>query len=149
NGIVIVNTDEFNEGNFAKASITANPLEDGSLANYRVFQAELTTMTRRTLEGSGLDTKSMDRCKNMFALGMCYWLFSRPLDNTVEWLKRQFAKKPSLAEANIAVLKVAWNCGALPGLFHDRYEVPPAHMEPGLYRNITGNMSLAMGLIAA
>src|SRR4029079_3706093 len=99
NGIVIVNTDEFNERNFAKANITVNPLEDGSLANYRVFQAELTTMTRRTLEGSGLDTKSMDRCKNMFALGMCYWLFSRPLDNTVEWLKRQFAKKPSLAEA--------------------------------------------------
>ncbi|PYQ57659.1 MAG: 2-oxoglutarate ferredoxin oxidoreductase subunit alpha, partial [Acidobacteria bacterium] len=88
NGIIIVNTDEFNERNFAKANITVNPLEDGSLANYRVFQVALTTMTRRTLEGSGLDTKSMDRCKNMFALGMCYWLFSRPLDNTVEWLKR-------------------------------------------------------------
>jgi 2-oxoglutarate ferredoxin oxidoreductase subunit alpha len=149
NGIVIVNTDEFNERNFAKASITVNPLEDGSLANYRVFQAELTTMTRRTLEGSGLDTKSMDRCKNMFALGMCYWLFSRPLDNTVEWLKRQFAKKPGLAEANIAVLKAGWNFCDITELFHDRYEVPPAHMEPGLYRNITGNMALAMGLIAA
>ncbi|MFL6236024.1 MAG: 2-oxoacid:acceptor oxidoreductase subunit alpha [Thermoanaerobaculia bacterium] len=149
NGIVIVNTDEFNERNFAKANITVNPLEDGSLANYRVFQAALTTMTRRTLEGSGLDTKSMDRCKNMFALGMCYWLFSRPLDNTVEWLKRQFAKKPGLAEANIAVLKAGWNFCDITELFHDRYEVPPAHMEPGLYRNITGNMSLAMGLIAA
>ncbi|HEY3567144.1 MAG TPA: 2-oxoacid:acceptor oxidoreductase subunit alpha [Thermoanaerobaculia bacterium] len=149
NGIVIVNTDEFNERNFAKANITVNPLEDGSLANYRVFQAELTTMTRRTLEGSGLDTKSMDRCKNMFALGMCYWLFSRPLDNTVEWLKRQFAKKPNLAEANIAVLKAGWNFCDITELFHDRYEVPPAHMEPGTYRNITGNMSLAMGLIAA
>ncbi len=149
NGIVIVNTDEFNERNFAKANITVSPLEDGSLANYRVFQAELTTMTRRTLEGSGLDTKSMDRCKNMFALGMCYWLFSRPLDNTVEWLKRQFAKKPNLAEANIAVLKAGWNFCDITELFHDRYEVPPAHMEPGLYRNITGNMALAMGLIAA
>jgi 2-oxoglutarate/2-oxoacid ferredoxin oxidoreductase subunit alpha len=149
NGIVIVNTDEFNERNFAKANITVNPLEDGSLANYRVFQAALTTMTRRTLEGSGLDTKSMDRCKNMFALGMCYWLFSRPLDNTVEWLKRQFAKKPSLAEANIAVLRAGWNFCDITELFHDRYEVPPAHMEPGLYRNITGNTALAMGLIAA
>jgi 2-oxoglutarate/2-oxoacid ferredoxin oxidoreductase subunit alpha len=149
NGIVIVNTDEFNERNFAKANITVNPLEDGSLANYRVFQVELTTMTRRTLEGSGLDNKSMDRCKNMFALGMCYWLFSRPLDNTVEWLKRQFAKKPSLAEANIAVLKAGWNFCDITELFHDRYEVPPAHMEPGTYRNITGNMALAMGLIAA
>jgi 2-oxoglutarate ferredoxin oxidoreductase subunit alpha len=149
NGIIIVNTDEFNERNFAKASITSNPLDDGSLASYRVFRAELTTMTRRTLEGSGLDTKSMDRCKNMFALGMCYWLFSRPLDNTVEWLKRQFAKKPNLAEANIAVLKAGWNFCDITELFHDRYEIPPAHMEPGLYRNITGNMALAMGLIAA
>jgi 2-oxoglutarate ferredoxin oxidoreductase subunit alpha len=149
NGIVIVNTDEFNDRNFAKASITSNPLENGSLANYRVFQAALTTMTRRTLEGSGLDTKSMDRCKNMFALGMCYWLFSRPLDNTVEWLKRQFARKPNLAEANIAVLKAGWNFCDITELFHDRYEVPPAQMEPGLYRNITGNTALAMGLIAA
>jgi 2-oxoglutarate ferredoxin oxidoreductase subunit alpha len=149
NGIVIVNTDEFNERNFAKANITSNPLEDGSLANYRVFQAALTTMTRRTLEGSGLDTKSMDRCKNMFALGMCYWLFSRPLDNTVEWLKKQFAKKPHLAEANITVLKAGWNFCDITELFHDRYEVPAARMEPGLYRNITGNVSLAMGLVAA
>jgi 2-oxoglutarate ferredoxin oxidoreductase subunit alpha len=149
NGIVIVNTDEFNARNFAKANITVNPLEDGSLATYRVFQAALTTMTRRTLEGSGLDTKSMDRCKNMFALGMCYWLFSRPLDNTVEWLKKQFAKKPSLAEANVAVLRAGWNFCDITELFHDRYEVPAAHMEPGLYRSITGNMSLAMGLIAA
>jgi 2-oxoglutarate/2-oxoacid ferredoxin oxidoreductase subunit alpha len=149
NGIVIVNTDELTERNFAKANITANPLEDGSLAGYRVFQAALTTMTRRTLEGSGLDTKSMDRCKNMFALGMCYWLFSRPLDNTVEWLKRQFAKRPNLAEANIAVLKAGWSFCDITELFHDRYEVPPAHMEPGLYRNITGNTALAMGLIAA
>jgi 2-oxoglutarate ferredoxin oxidoreductase subunit alpha len=149
NGIVIVNTDEFNPRNFAKANITANPLEDGSLANYRVFQAALTTMTRRTLESSGLDTKSMDRCKNMFALGMCYWLFSQPLDNTVEWLKKQFARKPNLAEANIAVLKAGWNFCDITELFHDRYEVPAARMEPGLYRNITGNVSLAMGLIAA
>ena len=149
NGIVIVNTDEFNPRNFAKANIAVNPLEDGSLANYRVFQAALTTMTRRTLEASGLDTKSMDRCKNMFALGMCYWLFSRPLDNTVEWLKKQFARKPNLAEANIAVLKAGWNFCDITELFHDRYEVPAARMEPGLYRNITGNVSLAMGLIAA
>src|SRR4051794_11591412 len=149
NGIVIVNTDEFNERNFAKANITSNPLEDGSLAGYRLFQAALTTMTRRTLEGSGLDTKSMDRCKNMFALGMCYWLFSRSLDNTIDWLKKQFARKPGLAEANIAVLRAGWNFCDITELFHDRYEVPAAQMEPGLYRNITGNTALAMGLVAA
>jgi 2-oxoglutarate ferredoxin oxidoreductase subunit alpha len=149
NGIIIVNTDEFNDRNFARANIASNPLEDGSLVGYRVFQAALTTMTRRTLEGSGLDTKSMDRCKNMFALGMCYWLFSRPMENTIEWLNRQFAKKPHLAEANIAVLKAGWNFCDITELFHDRYEVPAAQMEPGTYRNITGNSALAMGLIAA
>lgn len=149
NGIIIVNTDEFNDRNFARANITSNPLEDGSLTGYRVFQAALTTMTRRTLEGSGLDTKSMDRCKNMFALGMCYWLFSRPMENTIVWLNRQFAKKPHLAEANIAVLKAGWNFCDITELFHDRYEVPAAQMEPGTYRNVTGNAALAMGLIAA
>jgi 2-oxoglutarate ferredoxin oxidoreductase subunit alpha len=149
NGIIIANTDEFDERNLARCGQTTNPLEDGSLAGYRVFQVALTTLTRRTLEGSGLDTKSMDRCKNMFALGMCYWLFSRPLDNTITYLNRQFAKKPHLAEANIQVLKAGWNFCDITELFHTRYEVPPAPLEPGLYRNITGNVALAMGLIAA
>jgi 2-oxoglutarate ferredoxin oxidoreductase subunit alpha len=149
NGVIVVNTDEFNDRNFARAGITTNPLEDGSLDKYRVFQVALTTMTRRTLEGSGLDTKSMDRCKNMFALGMCYWLFSRPLDNTIAWLQGQFAKKPHLAEANVKVLRAGWNFCDITELFHNRYEIPPAPLEPGLYRNITGNTSLALGLIAA
>ncbi|HET9229154.1 MAG TPA: 2-oxoacid:acceptor oxidoreductase subunit alpha [Thermoanaerobaculia bacterium] len=149
NGVVIVNTDEFNDRNFARASYSANPLEDGSLSSYRVFQVPLTTMTRRTLEGMGLDNKSMDRCKNMFALGMCYWLFSRPLENTVVWLNKQFAKKPVIAEANVKVLKAGWNYCDITEAFHTRYEVPAATLEPGLYRNITGNTALALGLIAA
>jgi 2-oxoglutarate/2-oxoacid ferredoxin oxidoreductase subunit alpha len=149
NGIIIVNTDEFNDRNFARAGYTANPLEDGSLESFRVFQAAVTTMTRRALEGSGLDSKSVERCKNMFCLGMCYWLFSRPLENTTDWLKKQFAKKPQLAEANIAALKAGWNFCDITELFHHRYEVPAAAMEPGLYRNIMGNTALAMGLIAA
>ncbi len=149
NGIIIANTDEFGERNLARCGQTTNPLEDGSLASYRLFQVALTTLTRRTLEGSGLDTKSMDRCKNMFALGMCYWLFSRPLENTVVYLRKQFAKKPHLAEANIKVLQAGWNFCDITELFHTRYEVPPAPLEPGLYRNITGNVALAMGLIAA
>ena len=149
NGILIANTDEFDERNLARCGQTTNPLEDGSLAGYRLFQVPLTTMTRRTLEGSGLDTKSMDRCKNMFALGMCYWLFSRPLENTIGYLEKQFAKKPHLAEANIKVLRAGWNFCDITELFHTRYEVPPAPLEPGLYRNITGNVALAMGLIAA
>ncbi|HEX3127714.1 MAG TPA: 2-oxoacid:acceptor oxidoreductase subunit alpha [Thermoanaerobaculia bacterium] len=149
NGVVIINTDEFNERNFARAGYTSNPLEDGSLSSYRVFQVALTTMNRRTLEGSGLDNKSMDRCKNMFALGMCYWLFSRPLDNTITWLNQQFAKKPQIAEANVKVLKAGWNYCDITEAFHTRYEVPAAALEPGLYRNITGNTSLALGLVAA
>jgi 2-oxoglutarate ferredoxin oxidoreductase subunit alpha len=148
NGIIIVNTDEFNDRNIARAGYAANPLEDGSLESYRVFQVAVTTMTRRTLEGSGLDSKSVERCKNMFALGMCYWLFSRPLDSTIDWLKKQFAKKPQLAEANAAVLKAGWNFCDITELFHHRYEVPAAAMEPGLYRNVMGNSALAMGLIA-
>jgi 2-oxoglutarate ferredoxin oxidoreductase subunit alpha len=149
NGVVIVNTDEFNDRNFARAGYTSNPLEDGSLDKYRVFQAALTTMTRRALDGMGLDNKSMDRCKNMFALGMCYWLFSRPMENTIAFLKQQFAKKPNIAEANVKVLKAGWNFCDITELFHTRYEIPAAALEPGLYRNITGNVSLALGLIAA
>jgi 2-oxoglutarate ferredoxin oxidoreductase subunit alpha len=149
NGVVIVNTDEFNDRNFARAGYTSNPLEDGSLGGFRVFQVALTTMNRRTLEGSGLDNKSMDRCKNMFALGMCYWLFSRPLENTITWLNKQFAKKPQIAEANVKVLKAGWNYCDITEAFHTRYEVPAATLEAGLYRNITGNTALALGLIAA
>jgi 2-oxoglutarate ferredoxin oxidoreductase subunit alpha len=149
NGIVIVNTDEFNVRNFTKAGLTANPLENGSLAGYRVFPVAITTMTRRTLEGSSLDGRSVERCKNMFALGMCYWLFSRPMDTTIRFLEKQFAKKPQLAEANVKVLKAGWNFCDITELFHERYEVPAATLEPGLYRNITGNTALAMGLIAA
>ncbi|HEX9941279.1 MAG TPA: 2-oxoacid:acceptor oxidoreductase subunit alpha [Thermoanaerobaculia bacterium] len=149
NGIIIVNTDEFHQRNFNKAGITSNPLEDGSLAKYRVFQVALTTMTRRTLEGSGLDGRSVERCKNMFALGMCYWLFSRPMESTIHWLEKNFAKKPQLAEANIKVLKAGWNFCDITELFHERYEVPAATLEPGLYRNVIGNTSLAVGLIAA
>jgi len=148
NGIVIVNTDEFHARNFARAGYAVNPLEDKSLESYRVFQTAVTTMTRRALEDSGLDNKSVERCKNMFALGMCYWLFSRPLENTIEWLKKTFAKKPQLVEANIKVLKAGWNFCDITELFHHRYEVPAASMEPGLYRNIMGNTSLALGLIA-
>jgi 2-oxoglutarate ferredoxin oxidoreductase subunit alpha len=149
NGVIIVNTDEFNPRNFARAGYAVNPLEDHSLDGYRVFQAALTTMTRRALEGSGLDNKSMERCKNMFALGMCYWLFSRPLESTIAFLNQQFAKKPNIAEANIKVLKAGWNFCDITELFHTRYEIPAAALEPGLYRNITGNVSLSLGLIAA
>ncbi len=149
NGVVIVNTDEFHERNFKKAGLATNPLEDGSLSGYRVYQAALTTMTRRTLEASGLDAKSVERAKNMFALGMAYWLFSRPLDSTVGWIGNRFKSKPELADANIKVLKAGWNFCNITEAFQVRYEVDKADLEPGLYRNINGNSALSIGLIAA
>jgi len=149
NGVIIVNLDEFNQRNLTKAGYAANPLEDHSLDKYRVFRAQIGTMNRRALEGSGLDNKSQERCKNFFALGMVYWLFSRPLEPTIEYLKKTFAKKPELADANIKVLKAGWNFCDITGLFQVRYEVDPAPLPAGTYRNIHGNSALAIGLVAA
>jgi len=149
NGILIVNVDEFEERNLKKAGYAANPLEDGSLAAYRVLPVQLATLTRRTLEGSGLDAKSIERCKNFFALGMAYWIFSRPLEASVRWLETKFAAKPALAEANIRVMRAGWNYCDITEAFQVRYEIQPAKLAPGVYRNITGNTALAYGLIAA
>lgn len=149
NGVVIVNTDEFHERNFKKAGLKANPLEDGSLAGFRVYQAALTTMTKRALAESTLDAKSQERAKNMFALGMAYWLFSRPLDTTLAWIERKFKSKPDLADANIKVMRAGWNFCNITEVFQVRYEVEKAELEPGLYRNINGNSALSIGLVAA
>jgi 2-oxoglutarate ferredoxin oxidoreductase subunit alpha len=149
NGVVIVNTDEFNERNFKKAGLAGNPLADGSLQGYRVYEVALTTMTRRALAGSPLDSKAQERSKNMFALGMAYWLFSRPLEPTIKWLEDRFRSKPELSEANIKVLKAGWNFCDITELFEVRYEVEKADLEPGVYRSINGNSALAIGLVAA
>jgi 2-oxoglutarate ferredoxin oxidoreductase subunit alpha len=149
NGVIIVNSDEFVERNLKKAGYDVSPLDDHSLAGYRVFQADITTMTRRALEHTDLDVRTKDRCKNLFALGMVYWLFSRPIDNTVKWLKSKFKRRPEIAEANVAVLKAGWNFCDITQLFQVRYEVEPAALEPGTYRNIHGNSALALGLVAA
>src|ERR1700724_1139016 len=130
NGVLIVNTDEFNDRNFARAGYAANPLDAQGLERYRVFKADLGTMTRRALEGTGLDAKGMDRCKNFFALGMVYWLFSRPLDSTIAWLGRSFAKRPELADANVKALRAGWDFCDITELLHHRYEVQPAPMAP-------------------
>jgi 2-oxoglutarate ferredoxin oxidoreductase subunit alpha len=149
NGILIVNTDEFEERNFKKAGYAGDPLEDGSVAGFRLFRVPLATLTKRALEGSGLDAKSQERCKNFFALGMVYWLFSRPLDATVRWLESKFAAKAELAAANVRVLRAGWNFCDITEAFQVRYEVEPARLAPGVYRNITGNSALALGLVAA
>ena len=149
NGIVIVNTDEFNARNFKKAGYETNPLEDGTVDGYRLFSADISTMTRRTLADSPLDFKSRDRCKNFFALGMVYWMFSRPLDTSIDWLRKKFSRRPDVAEANVKVLKAGYNFADITDQFQVRYEVMPARLTPGTYRNVMGNSALAIGLVAA
>jgi len=149
NGILIANTDEFSARNLKKAGYESNPLEDESLAAYRVHPVQLTTLTRRTLEDSSLDKKSQDRCKNFFALGIVYWLFNRPLETTIAWLETKFKARPEIAEANTKVLKAGWNFSDITELFKIKYEIEPAKLEPGTYRNIMGNPAIGLGLVAA
>jgi 2-oxoglutarate ferredoxin oxidoreductase subunit alpha len=149
NGILIVNVDNFKDMDLRKAQLDTNPLEDHSLDGYRLFPVELTKLTRAALRDVGLDTRSMDRCKNFLALGMCYWLFSRTLEATERWLDDKFRAKPVLAEANKLALKAGYAyCGATEA-FQVRYEVPPARLPPGVYRNLSGNTALALGFVAA
>jgi 2-oxoglutarate ferredoxin oxidoreductase subunit alpha len=148
-GILIVNVDNFKETDLKKAQCATNPLEDHSLDGYRLFAVELTKLTRAALRDLGLDAKSMDRCKNFFALGMCYWLYNRSMDTTYRWLDDKFQNKPLLAEANKLAMKAGYAYCDATEAFQVRYEVPPAKLAPGIYRNISGNSALALGFIAA
>src|SRR3954465_7049695 len=149
NGILIVNTDNFKEVDLKKAQAKTNPLEDRSLDGYRVFKVELTRLTRLALSDLGLDAKSMDRCKNFFALGMCYWLYNRSMDATYKWRDDKFSKKPVLAEANKLAMKAGYTYCDVTEAFQTSYEIPPAKLSPGTYRNISGNTALALGFVAA
>src|SRR5574337_1203850 len=149
NGILIVNLDNFKETDLKKAQMTVNPLEDHSLDGYRLFPTELTKLTRVALQELGLDAKSMDRCKNFFALGMCYWLYNRPMDATYRWLEDKFGAKPLLAEANRLAMKAGYSYCEATEAFQVSYEIPPARLAPGTYRNISGNSALALGFVAA
>jgi len=149
NGILIVNTDNFKENDLRKAHMSSNPLEDHSLDAYRLFAVELTKLTRAALQDLGLDAKSMDRCKNFFALGMCYWLYNRPMDSTYRWLEDKFKAKPLLVEANKLAMKAGYSYCEATEAFQVSYEIPPAKLAPGVYRNITGNTALALGFVAA
>ena len=149
NGILIVNLDAFKETDLRKAQMTANPLEDHSLDGYRLFSVELTRLTRAALQQLGLDAKSMDRCKNFFALGMCYWLYNRSLDATLRWIEDKFKSKPQLAEANRLAMQAGYSYCEATEAFYISYEIPPAKLTPGVYRNISGNTALALGFVAA
>src|SRR5450631_929840 len=149
NGILIVNSDSFTESDLRKAQMTANPLEDHSLDKYRLFSVELERLTRAALEHLGLDAKSMDRCKNFFALGMCYWLYNRSMDSTGRWISDKFKNKPLLVEANKLAMKAGYSYCEATEAFQISYEIPPAKLAPGMYRNLSGNQALALGFVTA
>src|SRR6185436_3984148 len=144
-----VNVDNFREQDLKKAQCATNPLEDHSLDGYRLFPVELTKLTRAALKDLGLDAKSMDRCKNFFALGMCYWLYNRPMEVTYRWLDDKFKSKPVLVEANKLAMKAGYAYCDATEAFQESYEIPPARLTPGTYRNISGNVALALGFVAA
>src|ERR1700689_2529890 len=149
NGVLIVNSDSFAQGDLNKAHMTSNPLEDHSLDGYRLFAVPLEKLTHAALDGLGLDAKSMNRCKNFFALGMCYWLYNRPMDHTYAWLDDKFRTNPLLAEANKRAMKAGHTYCEATEAFQVSYEIPPAKLAPGTYRNLSGNQALAMGFVAA
>ncbi|NDQ57575.1 MAG: 2-oxoacid:acceptor oxidoreductase subunit alpha [Acidipila sp.] len=149
NGILIVNSDSFKETDLRKAQVKVNPLEDHSLDKYRVFPVELERLTGRALEHLGLDAKSVNRCKNFFALGMCFWLYNRSAEPTNRWIEDKFKNKPLLVEANKLALKGGYSYCEATEAFQVSYEIPPAQLAPGLYRSMSGNQALALGFVTA
>ncbi len=149
-GTLIVNTDAFNDRNLQKAGYDANPLEDGSLESYHVHEVALTSMTIEALKGiEGVTSREAERSKNFFALGLMSWLYHRPTEGTVGFIGQKFAKRPEIAEANTRAFKAGYNYGETSEDFAVSYEVAPAKLTPGTYRQITGNTALSYGLIAA
>ncbi|HEY6594269.1 MAG TPA: 2-oxoacid:acceptor oxidoreductase subunit alpha [Asanoa sp.] len=146
---IIVNTDEFSKRSLAKVGYAENPLEDGSLDGWALHPVALTSMTVRALAEHDVSKKDAERAKNMFALGLLSWMYSRPYESTIRFLERKFAARPELVAANIAAFRAGWNFGETTEDFAVRYEVKPAKMEPGTYRNVTGNQALSLGIVAA
>ncbi|MBO3746957.1 2-oxoacid:acceptor oxidoreductase subunit alpha [Streptosporangiaceae bacterium NEAU-GS5] len=146
---IIVNTDEFTTRNLAKVGYTGNPLADESLSEWRVHPVPLTSLTVKALEDFDISKKDAERAKNMFALGLLSWLYHRPTEATIRFLEAKFAKKPDIAKANVAAFNAGWNFGETTESFSVSYEIKPAKLPAGVYRNISGNQALAYGLIAA
>lgn len=150
-GVVIANIQGFDKKNLglAKYAEGANPLEDGTLDNYTVHKVDVTKHTKECLSGTGLGMKEIERSKNMFVLGLLFWMFDKPLSNTIDFINQKFSKKPEIADANIKALTAGWNYGENTEIFVTQFKVAPAKLPAGVYRNITGNHATAIGLIAA
>jgi len=148
-GILIVNSDSFASGDLHKAGLKVNPLEDGSLKGFRLFKVPITTLNRNAVADIKLSTREADRCKNFFALGLVYWLYERPLEPTLKWIRDKFHKNPAVMEANARTLKAGYNYGETCEVMPVHYRVPRAQIKPGKYRKITGNEAITLGLVAA
>jgi 2-oxoglutarate ferredoxin oxidoreductase subunit alpha len=148
-GTLIVNADTFDERNLAKAGYTSNPLSDGSLQGYRLIEVPMTSLTKEAVTPFGVKPRDADRSKNFFALGLISWLYSRPIDSTLEWIEGRFAKNEMVLASNRAAFLAGFNFGETTELFDHPFAVPPARLESGEYTNINGNTALAWGLVAA
>jgi 2-oxoglutarate ferredoxin oxidoreductase subunit alpha len=146
---IIVNIDAFTPKGLKLAKYETNPLEDDTLSGYEVFPVHITKMTEAALKDSGLSPKDVVRSKNFFALGLMYWLFNRPLEPTMDWIKLKFAKHPELIDANVKAMKAGYHFGDTAEFFTTRYKISPAKYAPGKYRSISGNEATAMGFVAA
>ena len=148
-GLVLVNTNAFEQRDLDLAGYDASPLDDGTLDGYELVRVELTRLTREALADFDLSTKETDRSKNMFALGLSLWLYTRPIEPAREWIRAKFAKDETIRDANLRVLDKGYHYGEITEAFAARYEVAPAELAPGVYRAIKGNEALALGLVAA
>jgi len=148
-GTIIANEDSFTEKNLQLAGYTANPLEDGSLSEYKVIHVPVTKSTNHAVMDLGLNAKESNRCKNFYALGLTYWLYDRPLETTINWIQNKFKKRPEIVEANIRALKAGFFFGETAEIFTTRYKVEPATLPKGTYRNISGNQAASLGILSA
>jgi len=148
-GTLIIDGDAFNKSNLSKAGYADHPAKTGELTRWRVVDIPMTKLTTQAVADMDLPTRSVVRCRNFFALGLCSWLYNRPTEETLRWIAARFRKNPSLVEANTRVFKAGWNFGETTELFVTRYEVGPARIAPGLYTSITGNQATAWGLMTA
>ncbi|MFA9214586.1 MAG: 2-oxoacid:acceptor oxidoreductase subunit alpha [Candidatus Methylacidiphilales bacterium] len=150
-GVIIANSDGFDSKNMRLANVpeNQNPLTDGSLAEYDLKIIDVTKITRAALADSGLGTKEIDRCKNMFVLGLIYWMYHRSMDSSIEFIKSKFKKNEAVMNANLKVMQAGWSYGETTEMFANRYTIAPAKMQTGVYRSIMGNQAAALGLISA
>ncbi|MFQ5592810.1 MAG: 2-oxoacid:acceptor oxidoreductase subunit alpha [Anaerolineae bacterium] len=149
-GVIIVDSDAFTASNLRKAGYESNPLTDGSLKEYELHAIPITALNRHALEGiEGLPKKDVDRSRNVFALGLAFWMYDRPLKTSLNWIEDKFKHRPAVVEANSRALQAGYNYGEAAEAFSARHRVPPAHLAPGTYRKLTGNQALAFGLVTA